>query len=507
MKKTVLKLSQIVKEFPGVRALNQVDFDLIEGEVHALVGENGSGKSTLMNIISGVMPTNSGEIYLYNKPVHFKDPKDAHDNGISMIHQELSLAPELSVMENIFIGRQIKNKLGFISNKKMRFECEKILEEYHIEDVRYNDLVKDLSLSQMQLIEIAKAIYLDNKIIIMDEPTSSLTKAETATLFKHIDTLKQKGCSIIFISHRLDEIKKIADRITVLRDGNLIITAENDTIAVKDIIAYMVGKEFENALKRENRSKKEKVLEVKHLTNKKIHNISFHLSKGEVLGITGLVGSGRTELLQTIFGEMRSDSGEIFLYGKKQNINSVATAIGLGIGLIPEGRKTQGLFPGLSVQENISVVNRQHTSRFGFVNERGIGKDASEIKKKLNIKTPTLKNQINNLSGGNQQKAIIGRWLMNHPQILLLDEPTHGIDVGAKAEIYGIIDQLSKQGISVILVSSELPEILSLCDRVIIMHRGRINGELDNIELTQEMIMTYATNQNENDNTTGRHYD
>lgn len=496
MKKTVLKLSQIVKEFPGVRALDKVDFDLIEGEVHALIGENGSGKSTLMNIISGVMSANQGEIELYNQTVRFKDPKDAQDNGISMIHQELSLAPELSVVENIFIGRQLKNRLGFISHKEMRLECEKLLEEYNIEDVKYNDLVKDLSLSQMQLIEIAKAIYLDNKIIIMDEPTSSLTKAETATLFKHIENLKQKGCSIIFISHRLDEIKKIADRITVLRDGNRIITAANDAIEVKDIIAYMVGKDFKNALKRENKSQSEKVLEVKNITNKKIQNVSFHLKRGEVLGITGLVGSGRTELLQTIFGEMNSDSGEIYLYGKKQNIKSVATAISLGIGLIPEGRKTQGLFPGLSVQENISIVKRQHTSRFGFLNEHTISSNAAEMRDKLNIKTPTLKNKINNLSGGNQQKAIIGRWLMNHPKILLLDEPTHGIDVGAKAEIYGIIDQLSKQGISVILVSSELPEILSLCDRIIVMHRGRINGELDNKELTQEMIMTYATNQN-----------
>ncbi len=495
MKNVVLKIEGIIKDFPGVRALNDVDFDLRQGEVHALVGENGSGKSTLMNIISGVFKQDRGRIYLYDKLTNIKDTKDAQDKGISMIHQELSLAPTLSVMENIFIGRQIKNKAGFISTKKMSEKCEEILKEYHIKGVKYNDIVKKLSVSQMQLIEIAKAIYLNNKIIIMDEPTSALTKGETKTLFKHIDVLKKNGCSVIFISHRLDEVKQIADRITILRDGNLIVTKDIKKIDVKEIISHMVGREFKSTSKRIDRSQEKKVLEVKKLSNKKIHDISFFLKQGEVLGITGLVGAGRTELLQTIFGDMKYNSGEIYLYGEKVKINAVDTAIEMGIGLIPEGRKTQGLFPGLSVQENISIVKRNDLNKFGFIDYKKVDEITQDIKDKLRIKTPSMQNKINNLSGGNQQKAIIGRWLINNPKILFLDEPTHGIDVGAKAEIYEIIDQLSKQGVSIVLVSSELPEILALCDRIIIMHQGRINAELINSGITQEQIMTYATNQ------------
>lgn len=492
MNEIVLELKNITKEFPGVKALNNVSFNVRAGEVHALVGENGSGKSTLMNIMSGVYQPTQGEIILKNKPTKIKDPKDAQDKGINMIHQELSLAQPLSVLENVFIGRQIKNKAGFLDTNKMKQLCTSLLKDLEIENIKYDDIVRDLSIPQMQLIEITKAVYVNSKILVMDEPTTSLTHIEVAKLFKLIDKLKKDGCSIIFISHRLDEVKKIADRITILRDGNIIVTKDSNEMEIKEIVSYMVGREFDHMSKKKNISQKENVLEVKHLSNNKLHDISFDLKKGEVLGVTGLVGSGRTELIQTIFGDEKYDSGEIFLFGKNKKIKSITNAIELGFGLIPEDRRLQGIFSILDIQDNISIVKRKDFSWAGFIKFKKIKKIDEEFKEKLNIKTPSMDTQIKYLSGGNQQKVIIGRWLMNNPQILFMDEPTHGVDIGAKQEIYQIINDMSILGVSVVFVSSELPEILTLCDRILVMNKGRIKGNFENIDLTQDQIMAAA---------------
>jgi ABC-type sugar transport system ATPase subunit len=492
MNEIVLELKNITKEFPGVKALNNVSFDVREGEVHALVGENGSGKSTLMNIMSGVYQPTWGEIYLHNRLTRIKDPKDGQDKGINMIHQELSLARPLNVMENVFIGRQIKNKAGFLDTNKMKQLCINLFKEYEIENINYNDIVRDLSIPQMQLIEIIKAVNVKCKILVMDEPTTSLTYLEVAKLFKLIEKLKKDGYSIIFISHRLEEVKKIADRITILRDGKIIVTKDNNEMEIKEIVSYMVGREFDHMSKRKNISQNEKALEVKHLSSKKIHDITFDLKKGEVLGVTGLVGSGRTELIQTIFGDEKFDSGEIHLFGKNIKVKSIRNAIELGFGLIPEDRRAQGIFSILDIQDNISMVKRKDFSWAGFLNFKIINKTNEEMRDKLKIKTSSMDEQIKYLSGGNQQKVIIGRWLMNKPQILFMDEPTHGVDIGAKQEIYQIINDMSKLGVSIVFVSSELPEILTLCDRIIVMNKGRIKGEFDNIDITQDQIMEAA---------------
>jgi ABC-type sugar transport system ATPase subunit len=319
-----------------------------------------------------------------------------------------------------------------------------------------------------------------------------LTHIEVGKLFNLIEKLKKDGCSIIFISHRLEEVKKIADRITILRDGNIIVTKDNNEMEINEIVSYMVGRKFDHMSKRKNISQNEKVLEVKHLSSKKLHDISFDLKKGEVLGVTGLVGSGRTELIQTIFGDEKYDSGELFLFGKNNIIKSIKNAIELGFGLIPEDRRLQGIFSILDIQDNISMVKRKDFSWAGFINFKKIKKIDEELKEKLKIKTPSMDTQIKYLSGGNQQKVIIGRWLMNNPQILFMDEPTHGIDIGAKQEIYQIINDMSKLGVSIVFVSSELPEILTLCDRILVMNKGRIRGEFDNIDLTQDQIMEAA---------------
>jgi ABC-type sugar transport system ATPase subunit len=491
----ILDIRGVTKYFPGVTALDNMSFDLYPGEVHALIGENGSGKSTLMNIVSGVYRQDKGSVWIFGAERSFKDTKDARANGVATIFQELSLAPHLSVTENIFIGSQIKNSFGFIRKKEMKKQCDQLLAEYGIKDVYPDDIVGRLSLSQMQLIEIAKAVHLNAKILIMDEPTAALTNKETELLFEHINRLKQRGCGIVFISHRLNEVKQIADRITVLRDGRHILTDQNEKLGIEQLISAMVGRAFVGNKKRRSRAGEEFVLEVKDLNNKQLHHINFSLRKGEVLGIIGLVGAGRTELLQTVFGDMPYNSGEILLHGKKVNLNSVKNSVDNRMALVPEGRKTQGLFAKLSVNENIAVVNRMYTSKFGFLAGREMQQKINAVQRNLSIKASSLSTKIVNLSGGNQQKAIIGKWLINKPEILLLDEPTHGIDVGAKSEIYDIIDGLSRDGVSILLVSSEMPEILTLADRILVMYQGRINAELVNENVTQEEIMTYATNQ------------
>ncbi len=495
----LLKIESISKRFPGVKALDNVSFEVLHGEVHAIVGENGAGKSTLMNILSGVYSPDEGKLTFDGKEVQFKDPRHAQETGIAMIHQELSLAQYLSVMENMFIGRLVRNKLGFVEHGKMYELCRNELEYLGIPGIQPDMLIKDLSVSEMQMVEIAKALSLNSRLLIMDEPTSSLTRKETEMLFATIRSLKQKGVSILYISHKMEEIFEISDRVTVMRDGTYIKTLNSAETNSRELVSLMVGREFNKMFQRNYRpslADETPVLEVKELSHgKKVKDVSFKLHSGEILALTGLVGSGRTELLETIFGARKKDKGKIFIDDNEVNIDSPVQAIKLGIGLVPEGRKTQGLFLGMKVRENITIANLSRLCNLQFIKRKEEKHKAEEYVKRLRVKTTDIEQQVQFLSGGNQQKTIIARWLLNQPKVLFLDEPTHGVDVGAKTEIYEIIDRLAEEGVSIVLISSELPEVLTLADRILVMHNGMITGELQRSEADQEKIMQYATNQ------------
>lgn len=495
----LLKIEGISKTFPGVKALDNVGFDVKKGEVHAIVGENGAGKSTLMNILSGLYTPDTGNLYFDGEEVHFKDPRHAQEQGIAMIHQELSLANHLSVMENIYLGRLKRNRLGFVSYKDMYTMCRGELECLGVTDIAPDMLIKDLSVSQMQMVEIAKALSLNARLIIMDEPTSSITKKETEMLFATIRSLKQRGVSILYISHRMEEIFEISDRTTVLRDGTYIKTLNTADTTPREIVSLMVGREFNRAFNRTARKigdGEKPVLEVKGLSwGRKVKDVSFKLYPGEILALTGLVGAGRSEVVQTIFGVSKKDEGQIFLNGVEVKAGSPADMIDLGIGLVPEGRKTQGLFLRMKVRENITMANLPRICSMQFIKQKEEIRRATEYVSKLRVKTTNIEQQVQYLSGGNQQKTIIARWLLNHPKVLFLDEPTHGVDVGAKSEIYEIINNLAEQGVGIVLISSELPEVLTLADRILVMYNGCITGELSREDANQEIIMEYATNQ------------
>ncbi len=493
----ICRIVHITKTFPGVVALNNVSFDIKKGEIHGVIGENGAGKSTLMNILEGVYHPDEGHIEFDGNIVNFKDPREAQDIGIAMIYQELSLSRYMSVAENIFQGRMLTNKLGLVDRKSMVAESRKYLKKLGVIYIDPKALVKSLSVSQMQLVEIAKAVSLDAKLLIMDEPTSSLTSGEISTLLDVMRSLKKEGVSILFITHKLEEILEITERVTVLRDGNYIKTLQTKEATIDELVSLMVGRKFEKITQRNfinDYSNREVVLEVQNLNvGDRVKNASFRLYKGEVLGLTGLVGAGRTELLQGIFGMDRVTSGTVLLNGREIDINHPADAKRLGLGMIPEGRKEQGMFLKLSIKDNMTIVHLwQLTNKLRLINRSKQKKIAKEFINKLAIKTPSLKQISENLSGGNQQKTIIARWLMHKPQVFFLDEPTHGIDVGAKAEIYNFIDDLSKQGISIILLSSELPEVLTLCDRIMVMHHGEIKGILSHEEADQVKIMNFT---------------
>ena len=492
----ICRIVNVTKVFPGVIALNNVSFDIKKGEIHAIIGENGAGKSTLMNILSGVYYPDEGHIEFEGNVIKFRDPRHAQHTGIAMIHQELSLSRYMSVAENIYQGRMLTKSFGFIDRKKMISECRKYLTTLGVDIIDPRVLVKYLSVSQMQLIEIAKAVSLNAKLLIMDEPTSSLTTGEITLLLKIMKSLKNEGVSILFITHKLEEVLEIADRITVLRDGSYIDTLQKDDATLEKMVSLMVGRNFEKKAHREfiqDYSDREVILEVQNLSSSdRVKNVSFKLYKGEVLGLTGLVGSGRTELLQSIFGMEKMASGKVLINGKEVKINHPADAIKLGLGMIAEDRKEQGMLLKLSVQDNMTIVHlKKLSSALQFINKKRSKEISNKYVNLLSIKTPILKQISKNLSGGNQQKTIIARWLMNQPKILFMDEPTHGIDVGAKAEIYKLIDELSKMGVSVILLSSELPEVLALCDRIMVMHHGQLKGILHHQEADQVKIMSF----------------
>ncbi|CAB5518838.1 Ribose import ATP-binding protein RbsA [Citrobacter werkmanii] len=496
MSETFLQMSHITKRFPGVLALSNVDFALHKGEVHALLGENGAGKSTLMKILSGVYQPDEGEIIFEGQPVTFANPLSAQSAGITIIHQEFNLFPELTVEENIFIGREFcKNNRWRLDEKQQRQAAIDILQKLNL-NIAPDTLVADLTVAQQQMVEIAKAISVNAKILIMDEPTAALTETEIDSLFQVTRLLKEQGTGIVYISHRLEELALIADRATVMRDGQFIATVDYDAVKISDLIAMMVGRDLGNIYpRREPLAQRKPVLEVSGLTrNGVLNNIDFTLYQGEILGFAGLMGAGRTELARAIFGADPIDGGTLKLNGKATVIKDIPDAIQQGISYLTEDRKKEGLALGLSVERNIMLGNYpEYSDRFGNVDSKRCQKTSEEQVKALRIKTPHLEQAALNLSGGNQQKIIIARWVCKDTDILIFDEPTRGIDVGAKLEIYELMNRLVAKGKSIIMISSELPEVLGMCDRILVMRNGRITGELASDDATQEKIMQYAT--------------
>ncbi len=507
MDSVCLEMRNITKRFPGVLALNKVDFDLRNGEVHVLMGENGAGKSTLMKILSGLHQPDDGQIIINNKPIEVRSPAEAMRNRISMIHQELSPIPEMTIAENIFIGREPSylKRFGLLDAKEMHKNTEKLLKSLNLNfDPRKK--MKELSVGQMQMVEVAKAISYDANIIIMDEPTSAITEREVEHLFSIIALLKEKNVGIIYISHKMEEVGKIADRISVLRDGELISTRKANEVTIEEIIKMMVGREIKTVFPKEDTEKGDIILEVKDLTKKGLfQNVSFSLRKGEVLGIAGLMGSGRTELVETIFGIRKADSGSIHIKNRKIGIDSPLHAIKAGMAIVSEDRKNVGLNLKGSVKENITLVKLKEYCNFGVIKKKEEIRVVKKSIDKFNIKTPSVNQKALFLSGGNQQKVVVAKWLLSDPEICILDEPTRGIDVGAKVEIHKLISNLAKEGRAVIMVSSELPEIIGMSDRVLVMHEGKLMGHLMRNELSQEKIMSFTLQKKEsNDHESNR---
>ena len=494
----VLEMREIDKIFPGVHALKKVNFELRKGEVHALLGENGAGKSTLINVLGGVYPIDGGQILIDGQPVVIRQIKDAQQLGIAIIHQELVLVPHMTVAENIFMGREPRTKLGTVDKKKMFRDAQEAIDAVGL-CCSATDLVCKLSVAQQQLVEIAKALSYNAKIVVMDEPTSSLMTREVDILFDTIRKLRAKGVSIIYISHRMSEFFEIADRITVMRDGEYVTTRDVEQTNTDELVFLMVGRKLENYYTRTYNKPGETVLEVSGLSQKStgLEDINFSLRKGEILGFSGLVGAGRSELMRCIVGIEKYDSGEIRLFGEPAGPMDTAQAQKKGLVMVPEDRKQQGLILLNSVGFNLTINVLESFIGLGVVNKCAENEIIERHIRALNIKTPSARQKVGNLSGGNQQKVLMGKWLATNPKILILDEPTRGVDVGAKAEIYMIIDRLAKEGISVIMVSSELNEIINMCDRVLVMSDGRITGELDRSEFTQELNMSFATTMKE----------
>lgn len=489
----ILELNNITKEFPGVKALDNIQLKIRKGSVHALMGENGAGKSTLMKIIFGIYTPDAGSIKFKGQEIKLAGPKDALSRGISMIHQELSPVPDMTVAENIYLGREpVIGKIGWVNNKKMVNDAKALFESLNI-NIDPNTKMKDLSIANMQMIEIATAISYNADLIIMDEPTSAITDKEVDHLFAIIRSLQKKGISIIYISHKMDEIFKICDEITVFRDGQYIGTKEAKDLDQDSLIQMMVGREIKQVFHKEKAEIGEVALSVKNLTrNGKFRNVNFEVRKGEILGIAGLMGSGRTEIIESVFGIDPPDSGEVFVKGKKVNIKSPQDAINYKIGLLTEDRKLTGAFLPLSIKENMIISNLDLFLGGGLVNGKKVERICDEQVKRLNIKTPHIDQLIMNLSGGNQQKVLLARWLLNDPDVLILDEPTRGVDVGAKSEIHKLMSKLAGEGKAIIMISSEMPEILGMSDRVIVMHEGMMKGELERAEATQEKILEVA---------------
>jgi len=494
--RTILELENVNKSYDGAKALTDVHFDLREGEVHALVGENGAGKSTLVKAIMGVIQADSGQIFYEGEPVKISNPLDAQRLGIAAIFQEASLFPDLSVAENLFVGHEPKNWLGAIDWRKMNEMAIKPLEELGVKlDVHRK--VLGLSIAQMQMIEIAKAMSVDAQILIMDEPTSTLTLHEVKDLFRIIEKLRDDNRSVMFISHRLEEVFEIADRVTVFRDGKYIDTKNVKDICQADLIRMMIGRNIKHMYQKLEVERGEVVMEVRNLKKEGLfEDISFKLHKGEILGLAWLVGAQRTEVATTLFGITPADDGEIHIKGKKEKINNPRKALGLGMAYVPENRQTHGLVLQSNISKNISLPILKDFCQFSFINRKKESIHTQKMHDKLDVRSAGIEQLAQELSGGNQQKVVLAKWLSINPEILILDEPTRGIDVGTKASVHKLISQLAKEGLAIIMISSELPEILGMSDRVIVMCEGRLTGEFSREEANQEKLMTAATARN-----------
>ena len=489
----LLRMTDITKTFPGVKALDGVSFELKAGTVHALMGENGAGKSTLMKCLFGIYGKDSGTIYFEGREINFKNSKEALENGVAMVHQELNQALKRSVMDNIWLGRYPTKGGIIVDEKKMYNDTKAVFEELEIQ-VDPRRIMSTMPVSQRQMVEIAKAVSYHSKIIVFDEPTSSLTEEEVEHLFKIINMLRDRGVGIIYISHKMAEIKRISDYITIMRDGTHVVTKRADELKMKDIIRYMVGRELTNQFPPKTNKVGPVSLEVEGLTAQYslLKDVSFVAHEGEVLGLAGLDGSGRTETLENIFGNATRKSGVIKLHGKVCANKNPRQSIKNGFALLTEERRATGIFAIENIRENTVIASLGKHVRFGLLNSKSMRDDTQWSIDAMHTKTPSQETKIRSLSGGNQQKVIIGRWLLTEPEVLLLDEPTRGIDVGAKYEIYQLILDLANRGKTVLVVSSEMPELLGICDRILVMSGGRLAGEVDARNTTQEEIMTLA---------------
>ncbi len=491
----ILEMIDIEKSFPGVKACKKCQLKLKKGEVHVLLGENGAGKSTLVKILVGIEQKDAGIITYNGNEVNFQNYKQAEEKGIGIIYQEFNLIPKLSVCENIFIGKQpVKN--GFVDWKKMQQNAKKILDSLQV-NIDVNTKVEDLGVAQQQMVEIAKVLSIDANIIIMDEPTAALTDKEIDKLFETIRRLKSQGVSIIYISHRMEEIAKIGDRATIMRDGAYISTVDFGKVTMDEIINLIVGRNLDEKYPREIHKPGKLILKASHVkAGSMVKDVSFVAYEGEIIGFAGLMGAGRTETMRAVFGADVMESGEVFIDGKKVNIKSPQIAIENGIGFLTEDRKNQGLVLNMSVKENITLTNLNKLIHRGiFLNLKKENDLSKKLSDELTVKTPSVNQKVKNLSGGNQQKVVLAKWVNRDCRILIFDEPTRGIDVGAKSEIYKLMNKLCKKGISIIMISSELPEILGMSDRIYIMHEGRVTGALNYKDADQNILMKYAINE------------
>lgn len=493
MNEIIVSMENICKSFPGVKALDHVNFELRSGEVMALLGENGAGKSTLMKVLSGVYTRDEGSLQIFGKEYGDLTPKQAQEAGVAIIHQELNMCRHLSVAENMFLGREISRGLS-LNNAKMEAEAKRILDDLKI-DINPKQTVGDLPVSKQQMVEIAKALSINAKILIMDEPTSSLTAREIEDLFRIIKKLKAEGKGIVYISHRLEELQHIVDRVTIMRDGQYITSMEFDSVNMEQIISFMVGREIKEKFPRVECERGKKVFEVKNLNaGKMVRDISFSVYEGEIVGFAGLMGAGRTETTRAIFGVDPKESGEIYVDDKEVEIRCPMDAIRNGVVLAPEDRKKDGLCTKLSIRHNLALPNLDIVcNKLGVINNIKETQLCDKAVEELRIKTPGIDVDSGNLSGGNQQKVVVGKWLARDSRVVIFDEPTRGIDVGAKVEIYNLMNELKKQGIAVMFVSSEMPEVMGIADRIIVMCDGRITGEVMAKDTTQSEILTLAT--------------
>lgn len=493
MEQVLLRMENICKSFGDVKVLKNVQLDVRAGEVHALLGENGAGKSTLIKILGGAYTRDSGDIYVNGQKVNITDVDSAKKNGIRIIHQELMLIPYMTIAENIFLGQEPKKKNGTVDVRKMNEDTAKFLKDMGL-GLEPTQRVGDLNIAQQQMIEITRSVSFGSKIIVMDEPTSSLTDKEVEVLFKTIRRLRDQGVGIIYISHRMSELDEITDRVTIMRDGEYVETVVTKETTHDQLVALMVGRQLGDLYEKHDHRTEEVVLKVEHLASgKMVRDASFELHKGEVLGFSGLVGSGRSETMTTIFGLRHKDSGKIYFEGKEIEINGVKDAMDIGIGLVPESRKEEGIYPVQGIRFNASIEVLSQFMKYGRYDlKKEVEMTSKYVDEVMNTKYATLEQPIAGLSGGNQQKVIISRWLLATDKVLILDEPTRGIDVKAKSDIYHLINKLTAEGLSIIFISSEMPELINMCDRIVVMNQGYTAGTLDRSEFSQEGIMALA---------------